>query len=75
MPDVIADYRIADKFASQVEKNFDLLDSNKDGKLTAEEMALAGPENCKRLPSQCLSAPRSRAHRSLRSQGNASAQA
>lgn len=42
MPDVIADYRIADKFASQVEKNFDLLDSNKDGKLTAEEMALTG---------------------------------
>lgn len=42
MPDVIADYKVADKFASQVEKNFDLLDSNKDGKLTAEEMVLTG---------------------------------
>lgn len=42
MPDVIADYKIADKLASNVERNFDTLDTNKDGKLTADELVLRG---------------------------------
>ncbi|MBY0547329.1 MAG: hypothetical protein K2W95_08560 [Candidatus Obscuribacterales bacterium] len=38
MPDNTADYKIADKFVSKVEEKFDLLDADKDGKLTSDEL-------------------------------------